>query len=64
MHATVQPTRPRRAHRIDTGATVGYFRELSPGPVSVVVPFFGMSLVGGALLGIALGGVAVILIAT
>jgi len=61
------------------GAVVGYFRALSSGPVSVVVPIFGMFLVGGALLGIvvlgegvttkkvlgiALGAVAVVLIAT
>jgi len=61
------------------GAVVGYFRALSTGPVSVVVPIFGMFLVGGALLGIlvlgegvtakktlgiALGAVAVVLIAT
>ncbi|WP_155118470.1 EamA family transporter [Halorubrum sp. BV1] len=62
-----------------TGAVVGYFRALSTGPVSVVVPIFGMFLVGGALLGIvvlgealtvkkavgiAFGAVAVVLIAT
>lgn len=62
-----------------TGAMVGYFRALSTGPVSIVVPVFGMFLVGGALLGIvvlgeavtakkalgiAFGGLAVILIAT
>ena len=61
------------------GAVVGYFRALSSGPVSVVVPIFGMFLVGGAvlgivvlgeavtvkkLLGIAFGAVAVVLIAT
>ena len=61
------------------GAMVGYFRALSTGPVSVVVPVFGMFLVGGALLGIVVlgeavtarkalgitfGGVAVVLIAT
>ena len=61
------------------GAVVGYFRALATGPVSVVVPIFGMFLVGGALLGIvvlgegvtarkglgiALGAVAVVLIAT
>lgn len=61
------------------GAVVGYFRALSTGPVSIVVPIFGMFLVGGALLGIvvlgegvtakkmlgiALGAVAVVLIAT
>jgi transporter family protein len=61
------------------GAVVGYFRALSTGPVSVVVPIFGMFLVGGALLGvvvlgegvtarkglgIAFGAVAVVLIAT
>ena len=61
------------------GAVVGYFRALSGGPVSVVVPIFGMFLVGGALLGIvvlgeevttkkvlgiAFGAVAVVLIAT
>jgi len=62
-----------------TGAVVGYFRALTTGPVSIVVPIFGMFLVGGALLGIvvlgealtvkkalgiALGAVAVVLIAT
>lgn len=61
------------------GAVVGYFRALSTGPVSVVVPIFGMFLVGGALLGIvvlgegvtakkalgiAFGAVSVVLIAT
>jgi len=61
------------------GAVIGYFRALSTGPVSVVVPIFGMFLVGGALLGIvvlgegvtakkalgiAFGAVAVFLIAT
>ena len=61
------------------GAVVGYFRALSTGPVSVVVPIFGMFLVGGALLGVvvlgevvtvkkgigvAFGAVAVVLIAT
>ncbi|WP_435144239.1 EamA family transporter [Halobaculum sp. P14] len=61
------------------GAVVGYFRALSTGPVSVVVPIFGMLLVGGALLGIvvlgegvtaqkaigiAFGAAAVVLIAT
>ena len=61
------------------GAVVGYFRALSTGPVSVVVPIFGMFLVGGALLGIvvlgegitvkktlgiAFGAVAIVLIAT
>ncbi|RKD95593.1 EamA family transporter [Halopiger aswanensis] len=61
------------------GAVVGYFRALSTGPVSTVVPIFGMFLVGGALLGvvilgegvtarkalgIAFGAVAVVLIAT
>ena len=61
------------------GAVVGYFRALSVGPVSVVVPIFGMFLVGGALLGILVlgegvtprkvlgivfGAVAVVLIAT
>ncbi len=61
------------------GAVIGYFRALSTGPVSVVVPIFGMFLVGGALLGIvvlgegvtakkilgiAFGAVAVVLIAT
>ncbi|MFB6076934.1 MAG: EamA family transporter, partial [Candidatus Nanohaloarchaea archaeon] len=34
------------------GAVVGYFRALSAGPVSVVVPIFGMFILGGALLGI------------
>jgi len=61
------------------GAVVGYFRALTTGPVSVVVPIFGMFLVGGALLGIvvlgetvtakkalgiAFGAVAVVLLAT
>ncbi|MFT4946238.1 MAG: transporter family protein [Natronomonas sp.] len=61
------------------GAVVGYFRALSTGPVSIVVPVFGMFLVGGAalgivvlgevvtpkkLLGIAFGAVAVFLIAS
>jgi transporter family protein len=61
------------------GAVVGYFRALSTGPVSVVVPIFGMFIVGGALLGIvflgegltakkalgvALGALAVVLIAS
>ena len=61
------------------GAVVGYFRALSTGPVSIVVPVFGMFLVGGALLGIvflgeavtvkktlgiAFGAIAVVLIAT
>ncbi|WP_245852893.1 EamA family transporter [Natrinema ejinorense] len=61
------------------GAVVGYFRALSTGPVSIVVPIFGMFLVGGALLGIvvlgepvtakkalgiAFGAAAVVLIAT
>ncbi|GAA0192347.1 EamA family transporter [Halobaculum roseum] len=61
------------------GAVVGYFRALSTGPVSVVVPIFGMFLVGGTLLGIvvlgegvtarkvlgiAFGTVAIVLIAT
>lgn len=41
------------------GAVVGYFRALSTGPVSVVVPVFGMFLVGGALLGIVVLGEAV-----
>lgn len=34
------------------GAVVGYFRALSTGPVSVVVPVFGLFLVVGAVLGI------------
>lgn len=61
------------------GAVIGYFRALSTGPVSTVVPIFGMFLVGGALLGIvvlgegvtakkalgiAFGAVAIVLIAT
>ncbi len=61
------------------GAVVGYFRALSTGPVSVVVPIFGMFLVGGALLGVVVlgegitvkkalgigfGAVAIVLIAT
>lgn len=41
------------------GAVVGYFRALSTGPVSIVVPIFGMFLVGGALLGIVVLGEAV-----
>lgn len=40
------------------GAVVGYFRALSTGPVSVVVPVFGMFLVVGALLGIVFLGEA------
>jgi len=61
------------------GAVIGYFRALSTGPVSIVVPIFGMFLVGGALLGIIVlgegitpkkvlgigfGAVSVVLIAT
>lgn len=34
------------------GAVIGYFRALSTGPVSVVVPVFGLFLVISALLGI------------
>ncbi|WP_336327894.1 EamA family transporter [Halovenus sp. HT40] len=41
------------------GAVVGYFRALSTGPVSIVVPVFGMFLVGGAVLGIVVLGEAV-----
>ncbi|MFW6318295.1 MAG: EamA family transporter [Halorubrum sp.] len=41
------------------GAVVGYFRALSTGPVSVVVPIFGMFLVGGAVLGVVVLGEAV-----
>lgn len=41
------------------GAVVGYFRALSTGPVSTVVPVFGMFLVGGAILGIVFLGEAV-----
>lgn len=61
------------------GAVVGYFRALSTGPVSVVVPVFGLFLVVGAILGIVvlgepvtvrkavgivLAGVAVVLLAS
>ena len=35
-----------------TGAVVGYFRALSTGPVSIVVPIYGLFLVGGSVLGI------------
>jgi len=35
-----------------TGAVVGYFRALSTGPTSVVVPIYGMFIAGGAILGI------------
>ncbi|PSQ10792.1 multidrug transporter [Halobacteriales archaeon QS_5_70_15] len=35
-----------------TGAVVGYFRALSTGPASVVVPIYGMFIAGGAILGI------------
>ena len=60
-------------------AVLGYFQALSAGPVSIVVPIFGMFLVGGATLGIvflgepltakkalgiAFGAMAVVLIAT
>jgi transporter family protein len=34
------------------GAVVGYFRALATGPVSVVVPIYGLFIVGGAALGI------------
>ncbi len=34
------------------GAVVGYFRALSLGPVSSVVPIYGLFIVGGAALGI------------
>ncbi len=34
------------------GAVVGYFRALATGPVSVIVPVYGMFIVGGAILGI------------
>ncbi|MFB6189239.1 MAG: EamA family transporter [Halapricum sp.] len=34
------------------GAVVGYFRALSLGPVSVVVPIYGLFIVGGSVLGI------------
>ena len=34
------------------GAVVGYFRALSLGPVSAVVPIYGLFIVGGALLGV------------
>ena len=33
-------------------AVVGYFRALATGPVSVIVPVYGMFIVGGAILGI------------
>jgi transporter family protein len=35
-----------------TGAVVGYFRALSVGPVSIVVPIYGLFIVGGSALGI------------
>lgn len=35
-----------------TGAVVGYFRALATGPASVVVPIYGMFIVGGSILGI------------
>lgn len=38
------------------GAVVGYFRALSLGPVSTVVPIYGLFIVGGAALGIAVLG--------
>ena len=34
------------------GAVIGYFRALSLGPVSTVVPIYGLFIVGGAVLGI------------
>ena len=34
------------------GAVVGYFRALSLGPVSSVVPIYGLFIVGGSVLGI------------
>lgn len=34
------------------GAVIGYFRALSLGPVSEVVPIYGLFIVGGAALGI------------
>jgi transporter family protein len=34
------------------GAVVGYFRALSLGPVSSVVPIYGLFIVGGAALGV------------
>lgn len=34
------------------GAVVGYFRALSLGPVSAVVPIYGLFIVGGSALGI------------
>jgi len=34
------------------GAVVGYFRALSLGPVSAVVPIYGLFIVGGAALGV------------
>lgn len=34
------------------GAVVGYFRALATGPVSVVVPIYGLFIAGGAALGI------------
>lgn len=38
------------------GAVIGCFRALSTGPVSIVVPIFGIFLVGGTLLGIVVLG--------
>lgn len=38
------------------GAVVGYFRALSLGPVSVVVPIYGLFIVGGAALGVVVLG--------
>lgn len=35
-----------------TLAVVGYFKALSTGPASVVVPIYGMFIVGGSILGI------------
>ena len=62
-----------------TGAVVGYFRALATGPASIVVPIYGMFIVGGSvlgmlflgepvtvrkLLGIGLAAVSVVLIAS
>lgn len=35
-----------------TLAVVGYFKALSTGPASIVVPIYGMFIVGGSILGI------------
>jgi len=36
------------------GAVVGYFRALSLGPVSPVVPIYGLFIFGGSVLGVVL----------